>query len=126
MHALKNSDFGFKNFGEAYFPTIHKGAVKGWRKHTRMTINIVVPAGEIFFALYDDRKGSPTYGKTGEATLSLADYQRLTVSPGIWMAFEGMAQGPNLLMNIASIPHDPEEAENLPIGHDYIPFKRWV
>ncbi|MEQ8688272.1 MAG: dTDP-4-dehydrorhamnose 3,5-epimerase family protein [Imperialibacter sp.] len=112
-HAMKNTDHGFSSFGEAYFSHVTTGVVKGWKKHTRMTLNIVVPVGEIKFVMYDDRNGSSTNGKFHSLTLSLDNYQRLTVPPGIWMAFQGVGPDKNLLLNLASIPHDPDEAVNL-------------
>jgi len=39
------------------------------------------------------------------------------------MAFQGMGDQENILLNIASIPHDPLEAENLPIQNDLIPYQ---
>lgn len=114
-HALKATDPSFAGFGEAYFSTVLPGARKGWKKHTRMVLNLVVISGEIRFVMYDDRAESPTYQQSQTVVLSLHNYQRLTVPPGIWMAFEGMAAGTNMLINLASIPHDPAEAENLPL-----------
>ncbi len=122
MHALKEWEPSFQGFGEAYFSTIHKNAVKGWKKHRKMILNLVVPMGAIRFVLYDDRSDSPTYKTIQELTLSRENYQRLTVPPGIWMAFQGLSDGVNMLLNIASIPHDPLEAKNLPIQNDLIPF----
>jgi dTDP-4-dehydrorhamnose 3,5-epimerase len=55
FHAMKKSDIGFDGFSEAYFSTINQGDIKGWKKHTRMTLNLVVPVGEIEFAVYDDK-----------------------------------------------------------------------
>lgn len=118
FHALKATDSSFAGFGEAYFSTVSAGARKGWKKHTRMVLNLVVISGEIRFVMYDDRAESSTYKQSQTVTLSLANYQRLTVPPGIWMAFEGMAAGTNMLINLASIPHDPAEAENLPLDQN--------
>ena len=42
FHAMKKSDLGYNGFGEAYFSTINKGDVKGWKKHTKMTLNLLV------------------------------------------------------------------------------------
>ncbi len=113
MHALRSTDEGFAAFGEAYFSTVKKGVTKGWKRHRRMTLNLVVPVGHIRFMLQDDRPGSPTYGQTDEVELSPENnYQRLTVPPGVWLAFEGMADGTNLLLNIADLPHDPTEVES--------------
>ena len=54
FHAMKKSDVGFNGFGEAYFSTINQDDIKGWKKHTQMTINLVVPFGEIEFVVYDE------------------------------------------------------------------------
>ena len=108
-HALKKSDQGFSDFGEAYFSTVHKNDKKGWKKHTQMVLNLVVPLGEIEFILYDAKKQEFLSVK-----LSKMNYQRLTVPCGIWMAFRGMGEN-NMLLNIASIEHDPNEAETVSI-----------
>ena len=54
MHAMKKKDNGFNGFGEVYFSNIIKGEIKGWKQHTKMTLNLVVPIGEIRFVLFDD------------------------------------------------------------------------
>jgi dTDP-4-dehydrorhamnose 3,5-epimerase len=125
LHGLKATDESYVSFGEAYFSTVHRGKRKGWKKHTRMTLNIVVPMGEIGFVLFDDRQESVTKGKFYEVTLSRKNYARLTVPPGIWMAFQGKGERENMLLNIASIPHDPTEAENLPLENDRIKYS-WL
>lgn len=111
FHAMRKSDMGFTGFGEAYFSTIHAGDIKPWKKHLRMTLNLIVPVGKIRFVLYDDRTLSPTLGQTMSAEIGLENYQRLTVPPGVWMAFEGLGEGLNLLLNVADMEHDPDEVE---------------
>ncbi|MBT1704880.1 dTDP-4-dehydrorhamnose 3,5-epimerase family protein [Chryseosolibacter indicus] len=123
LHGLKASEDAFVSFGEAYFSIVHKDKRKGWKKHTRMTLNLVVPVGEIGFILFDDREGSGTYAKFFEISLSRKNYCRLTVPPGIWMAFYGKGADENILLNIASIPHDPEESINLPLINDHIKYQ---
>lgn len=109
---LKNSDTAYQEFGEAYFSSIQKGVVKGWKRHREMTLNIVVPVGAIRFALVDRRTGSASKNSVLNLVLSPENYCRLTVPPGIWMAFQGIGEDTNLLLNLASIPHDPTESEN--------------
>lgn len=112
FHALKSTDEGYAGFGEAYFSQIESGAVKGWKRHNRMTLNIIVPVGKIRFVVYDDRQGSATNGKFQEVILSPeSNYQRLTLAPGLWMAFQGMDKGLSMLMDIIPEPHDPSEAD---------------
>ena len=74
-----------------------------------MTLNIVVPVGNIEFVVYDE--------KTKEffsTKLSHNNYQRLTIKAGLWMAFKGLDKY-NMLLNLASIEHDPNEAINIGI-----------
>lgn len=112
FHALKSTDEGYTGFGEAYFSQIESGAVKGWKRHNRMTLNIIVPVGKIKFVVYDDREGSVTNGKFQEIILSPENnYQRLTLAPGLWMAFQGMSENISMLMDIIPEPHDPNEAD---------------
>jgi dTDP-4-dehydrorhamnose 3,5-epimerase len=106
-HAMKKSDNGYDGFGEAYFSTVHKDDIKGWKNHTKMTLNLVVPVGAIEFVVYnEDTK------EFFNIELSQENYQRLTVKPGLWMAFRGVGEH-NMLLNLASIEHDPSEAVNM-------------
>ena len=109
FHAMKKSDIGFDGFGEAYFSTINQNDIKGWKKHTKMTLNIVVPVGNIEFVVYDENSK-----EFFSIKLSHNNYQRLTVKSGLWMAFKGLDKY-NMLLNLASIEHDPNEAINIGI-----------
>jgi dTDP-4-dehydrorhamnose 3,5-epimerase len=110
FHAMKKSDEGFNGFGEAYFSTINKGDIKGWKKHTKMTLNLIVPVGEIEFVVYNEETN-----EFFSVKLSQNNYQRLTVKPGLWMAFRGCGEY-NILLNLASIEHDPNEAINIDLS----------
>jgi dTDP-4-dehydrorhamnose 3,5-epimerase len=111
LHAMKQSDAGYAGFGEAYFSWVVAGAVKGWKRHTRMAMNVVVPVGQVRFVFCLD----------GVAEFRVEDigvdcYARLTVPPGIWFCFRGVAEPQSLVLNIASIPHDPSEVERLALS----------
>jgi dTDP-4-dehydrorhamnose 3,5-epimerase len=107
FHAMKKSDEGFSGFGEAYFSTVNKNDIKGWKRHSKMTLNLVVVTGEIEFIVYDENSKD-----FFNVVLSQDNYQRITISPNLWMAFRGLKEN-NMLLNIASIEHDPDEAVNL-------------
>lgn len=111
-HGLRASEESFQGFGEAYFSTVLPGITKGWKRHTRMTLNLVVPVGAIEFHLRSDD------GQHSDIILLGAlRYARLTVPPGVWLAFSGIGDSLNLLLNVANIPHDPDEAVNVPLEH---------
>ena len=105
LHALKNSDTGFKSFGEVYFSWVEQGAIKAWKCHQRMTLNLVVPMGEVSFVFH------LTNQKDNFRTENIGEERnvRLTVPPGIWFGFQGRGSGQSLLMNVADMAHEPDE-----------------
>lgn len=111
FHGMKKSDPGFSGFGEAYFSTIHFEDTKPWKKHLEMVLNFVVPMGEIRFVIYDDRNDSSTKGNFFDVILGEENYQRITIPPGVWVAFSGVGKKYNLLLNLANLEHDPNEIE---------------
>ena len=105
LHALKDSDDGFNSFGEIYFSWVAEGAIKAWKYHKHMTLNLIVPVGEISFVFHlINQKNNFRTENIGEGR-----YVRLTVPPGIWFGFQGIASEQSLLTNVANIAHDPDE-----------------
>jgi dTDP-4-dehydrorhamnose 3,5-epimerase len=114
-HGLKSSEVSFKGFGEAYFSTVLPGMTKGWKLHREMALNLVVPVGTIEFHLCSEN------GEIAESVILGAQrYARLTVPSGIWMAFSGVGDGLNLLLNVASIAHDPRDT--ITVSLEQFPF----
>ena len=104
FHAMKSSENEFAGFGEAYFSSIKKNYIKGWKKHTKMTLNLIVVTGEIKFVIYDNQNFF-------SINLSKNNYQRLTIGPNLWLGFQGI-DDQNILLNIANIEHNPSESLN--------------
>ena len=109
MHAMKSHDPGFSGFGEAYFSVVSYNAIKAWKRHHEMTLNLVVPVGKIRFVLFDDRKVSNTQFQ--EVIISKDNYCRLTVPPMVWIGFQGLSDNGSMLLNIADIEHNPHEVD---------------
>ncbi len=106
MHVMRRGSPGFTNFGEAYFSCLRPGATKAWKRHRRMTLNLVVPAGHVSFAIVDAESGA---GRRYE--LGLASYGRLTVPPGLWVGFKSMSSELSMILNLADLEHDPSEED---------------
>ena len=107
LHALKAGDSGYDGFGEAYYSFINEGSIKAWKKHHKMTLNLVVPVGCVKFVfLIDSKKGIFKSEEIGENR-----YLRITVPPGIWFGFKGVGPGRSLVTNFANIEHEPNEVE---------------
>ena len=109
MHVMKETGVGYLSFGEAYFSQVNKGAIKAWKRHRKMTLNLVVPVGEIKFVLFDDRDISNTIFQ--EVMISKNNYCRLTIPPMVWVGFQDFANDGSMLLNIANIEHDPDEVD---------------
>ena len=107
FQGMKKSDIGSDGFGEAYFSTINQGEIKGWKKHKKMTLNLIVPIGEVEFVVFEENKK-----KFLNVKISQNNYQRLTVKSGLWLAFKGIGKQ-NILLNLSSIEHNPNEADEL-------------
>lgn len=108
MHGIKKSDIGYEGFGEAYFSLINPGAIKAWKKHNDMIMNLMVPQGEVLFAFYNESDGELKSEIIGEDC-----YSRLTVPAGIWFGFKGLGSKTSVILNLADIEHKPEESERL-------------
>lgn len=111
LHAMKQGDAGYAGFGEAYFSWVAVGAVKAWKRHTQMTMNVVVPVGQVRFVFCLDDTDEFRIEEIG-----VDRYARLTVPRGIWFGFQGLAEPESLVLNIADIPHDPNEVERLALS----------
>ena len=80
--------------------------IKGWKKHNIMTMNVIVPIGEAKFVFYSQE----THEYRTEI-IGSERYCRLTVLPGTWVAFQGLSERRSLILNVANIPHDSNEAD---------------
>ena len=107
LHAMKSGDAGFCGFGEAYFSKVKQGEVKGWKMHSKMTLNLLVPVGEIEIVVFDENNFF-------SLVLSSKNHKRLTIKPNLWVAFKGLSLN-NMLLNLASHHHDSEESKNTAI-----------
>lgn len=116
FHFIKNSDSGFKNFGEVYFSSVKKDKIKAWKLHKKMTLNLVVPVGRVLFHFIDGRVDSMDFNKLQTIVLSQNPYFRVTVPPMFWFGFKGLSSGLNLISNQADVEHDPNEVIRKPLN----------
>ena len=105
LHAMRTDSPGYNGYGESYFSIIEPGAIKAWKKHSEMTLNLVVPLGMVRF-VFTDADGNFLIKEIGEQ-----NFARLTVPPGIWFGFKGLGNGESLILNISNILHDSNEVE---------------
>ena len=109
-HALKASESEYYGFKEAYFSTIKNNKIKAWKRHYKMTMNLIVPIGEVQFIFYDENKNLLKNLMIGEE-----NYSRITVPPMIWFGFKGVSLNTSYILNISNEIHDPLEVERKPL-----------
>lgn len=112
FHALKKSEDSFRGFGEAYFSFVEKDVVKGWKRHSRMYCNLIVPVGLVTFNCISP-DGRASIFRLGSGTGG--GYGRLTIPPGYWFGFGGCFEPTSCILNIADILHEPDEGEKQPM-----------
>ena len=111
LRVLKSSDPGYSGFGEVYCSFITEGTVKAWKRHTEMVMNLVVPFGMVRFVFFQEGLDGFRVEDVGSTR-----YCRLTIPPGLWFGFQGLAEPQSLVLNIASVPHEPREAERMAVS----------
>ena len=84
-------------------------AIKGWKKHTTMIMNLVVPAGNVRFVFI-------MMILSLLLPLSPSSYGRLTVQPNVWFAFQSLSEDQSIVLNLANIVHDPSESLTMPLS----------
>ena len=109
-HALKASESEYYGFKEAYFSTIKNNKIKAWKRHYKMTMNLIVPIGKVQFVFYDENKNLLKNLMIGEE-----NYSRITVPPMIWFGFKGVSLNTSYILNISNEIHDPLEVERKPL-----------
>ena len=118
LRVIKNNDKGFTNFGEAYFSWIKYNAIKAWKIHNRMTLNLIVPIGKVKFVFFlPNNKKKIRVIEIGESN---NNYKRITVPPKVCFGFKGLAKRKSLVLNIANIRHIKSESKKYELDyHDY-------
>ena len=123
MHMLRCDSPLFEQFGEVYFSIVNHGFIKAWKLHKRMTLNFAVPIGNIKLVLYDARSNSPTKDQIQELFIGEDNYCLVKIPPMIWTGFQGLNAPKSIIVNCATLPHDPEEYISSDPEEKRIPYK---
>lgn len=123
FHMLRSDSPLFVKFGEIYFSEVNAGVVKAWKYHREMAQSFAVPVGMIRLVIYDTRDGSNSKGKLNVLEIGRDNYQLVRIPPRLWYGFMGLGETPSLIANCASMPHDPNESDQLPVSSSDIPYE---
>ena len=105
LKIITNKSSGYKKFGELYISFVNKNRIKAWKRHRKMTMNLVVPVGKVLFVIYKNNSN-----KFYKYILGQKQYYRLTVPPGFWIGFKGL-DTKNMIINFSDIIHSDSEID---------------
>jgi len=109
---LRASDPHFREFGEIYFSSVYRDAIKGWHRHADMTLNYACIWGRVKLVVLDDREASPSRGDVEEIFLGPDNYSLVVIPPGLWNGFKGMTDL-SIVANCCTHEHDPSRSERI-------------
>jgi len=98
-----------RGLGEIYISKISHKGVSAWKMHLKMLSRIKIAQGRVLFVF------PQVEGETVSLVLDDSSSHILEIPPNQWFGFQGLGQK-NSLLNLASIPHDPNEVQRLPVG----------
>ena len=116
---INKKDKNFKKFSELYFSKINYNKIKAWKKHSKATMNILVPFGEIKFVIYDDKKKIFYSEIIGEKY-----YNLLTIFPKVTFGFMGLNKPYSILANLSNYINDINEYKNIEINKINFDWKK--
>lgn len=108
----------------AYMVTLRPGMHRGWTMHMKQDDRIAVIAGSMTWALYDDRKDSPTHGLVNLLTFSERNRALMTIPIGVYHAVKNYGDKESMFLNFPTVPYDHQDPDKyrLPLENDLIPF----
>lgn len=89
-----------------HLTTVYPGVVKAWGYHRLATELFFVTNGMVKFALFDSRKGSPTYAKINEFVFGELNRALLLVPPLVYHGFMNIGIDELILVTIRNRPYN--------------------
>ncbi len=94
---------------EVYFSEINPKQIKAWKKHKRMTSNLIAVKGEIKIVVQKKDKSFIS------EIISKKNYKMISVPPNFWFGFQCIGDKVGMLVNISNEEHDDLESDQLDI-----------
>ena len=109
LKGFLKSDNKTINVKEVYFSEINPNQIKAWKKHKKMTSNLIAVKGEIKIVIQKKDKSFVT------EIISKKNYKMISIPPNFWFGFQCISTEAGMLVNISNEEHDDLESEQLDI-----------
>jgi dTDP-4-dehydrorhamnose 3,5-epimerase len=124
MEMLRADDDFFEKFGQVYMTSTYPGVVKAWHKHEKQADNMACVSGIVKVALYDARKGSPTFREINEFYMGIHNPLLLHIPAGIYHGWMCVSADEAIVVNAPTETYNyerPDEQRLDPYGSE-IPY----
>ena len=124
MEMLRADDDFFEKFGQVYMTSTYPGVVKAWHKHEKQADNMACVSGIVKVALYDARKGSPTFREINEFYMGIHNPLLLHIPAGIYHGWMCVSADEAVVVNAPTETYNyerPDEQRLDPDGSE-IPY----
>ena len=109
LKGFLKSDNKTINVKEVYFSEINPKQIKAWKKHNKMTSNLIAVKGEIKIVVQKKDKSFVT------EIISKKNYKMISIPPNFWFGFQCISIEAGMLVNISNEEHDDLESDQLDI-----------
>ena len=109
LKGFLKSDNKTINVKEVYFSEINPKQIKAWKKHNKMTSNLIAVKGEIKIVVQKKDKSFVT------EIISKKNYKMISIPPNFWFGFQCISTEAGMLANISNEEHDDLESDRLDI-----------
>ena len=107
MEILRCDEPIFEKFGQVYMTTAFPGVVKAWHYHKKQDDNFTCISGKMRLALYDARKGSPTYGEVNDFVIRLDEPMLVHIPKVVYHGFKCVSEIEAVVINTVTVPYSP-------------------
>ena len=107
LKGFLKSDNKTINVKEVYFSEINPKQIKAWKKHNKMTSNLIAVKGEIKIVVQKKDKSFVT------EIISKKNYKMISIPPNYWFGFQCISTEAGMLANISNEEHDDLESDQI-------------
>ena len=103
---------------QVHMTTTLPGRVRAWGLHRRSSDRLFVARGLVRIACYDGRKGSPTFGRINEFTLSDRNPGIVVVPPDLYHGWMNIGVDEAIVVNMPTRTYDYDSPDALDLPWD--------
>jgi dTDP-4-dehydrorhamnose 3,5-epimerase len=106
MEILRSDDPIFQKFGQIYMTTAYPGVIKAWHYHKLQDDYFTCISGTMRLALYDLRKGSPTYKEINDFVINLDNPILVKIPKLVYHGFKCIGNKEAVVINLPTMTYN--------------------